>query len=118
MNFPKSIMLLGRKVEIIEAPAVCEGKSVNGTYDHDLRTITLGPCYNDQEKFELLCHEAAHCHITLTGWDQNLSKREIELLCQLMTNFTVDIIRGTANENKKSTPNNRKSSTKTRPKGR
>lgn len=104
-------MLLGREIKVKEEQASCDGVNVNGTYDHDAREIIVTP----PTDFETFAHEFAHGHITFTGWDQKLNEREVELLCQLMVNYAVDLIKGLQpHENKTEAEPKRKRNSKTR----
>lgn len=96
MKLPKKISLMGRDVEVVcqDEPILNErGEELAGQCDSTNRRIMI---HNDQaphEKIETVFHEAAHFYLTQTGWDQKLTDNEVEIMCQLLTNFTVDIIK-------------------------
>lgn len=93
--FPKSIALLGRDIAIVEQEEIrYKEQLVEGLYEHSNRRMLINPDQNEQDKFETICHEAAHSYLTQLGIDQTLNEREIESACQIMTMFAVDIIKG------------------------
>lgn len=102
MVLPKSILLLGREIGIVEQDEILfEEEKVDGLYEHSNRRMLIKLDQNDRDKFETIVHEAAHSYQTYLGIDQTLSRREVEAVCQIMTLFVVDILNGFSPEKMK-----------------
>lgn len=107
---PNTIQLLGREIGIVEQDEILfEEDSVDGLYEHSNRRMLIKSDQSEREKFETIVHEATHSYQTQLGIDQTLTKREVEVVCQIMTMFVVDIITG-FNKAPKSKPKKKKSS--------
>lgn len=95
MSLPKSILLMGREIAIVEQDEIFfKEDRVEGLYEHSNRRMLIEVNQNERDKFETVCHESAHSYLTQLGIDQTLNEREVETACQIMTMFVVDIIQG------------------------
>lgn len=89
---PKSITILGRKIKIVEGKnLVYEGNQCLGLCDYDRNIIYLEKNQSPQSKKDTLSHEAIHYFLTLTGIDQKMTDREIEIYCQSFTALFKDL---------------------------
>jgi Zn-dependent peptidase ImmA (M78 family) len=88
----KTITLLGRKIQIIEGKnLVYQNEPCLGLCDYDKRIIYIEKNQSKESKRDTLIHELNHFFMILCGMDQRLAESEIEMYCQLIAAFVVDI---------------------------
>lgn len=88
----KTISLLGRKIKIIEGiNLVYKGEPCLGLCDYDKKIIYLEKNQSKESKRDTLIHELNHYFMILCGMDQRMGESEIEMYCQLIAAFFVDI---------------------------
>lgn len=94
-SLPKSISILGREFKIKEVDTLIhEGVEALGTCCYSDRLILIHKDQTPTDKFNTLCHELAHTWLIITGADQFMNEREVEVHCQLLSAFVEDIVRG------------------------
>jgi hypothetical protein len=94
ISIPQFMTLLGRRIYVCEQNEVIyKGEAVEGLYEHSNKRMLIHENQTHHDKFETIIHESAHSYQTQLGIDQTLSEREVEVVCQIMTMFAVDIIR-------------------------
>ena len=88
----KTVTVLGRKIQVVEGKnLVYQGEPCLGLCDYDKRIIYIEQNQSKESKRDTLIHELNHYFMILCGMDQRLSESEVEMYCQLISAFVVDI---------------------------
>lgn len=88
----KTITILGRKIQIMEGKNLLyHGEPCLGLCDYDKKIIYIEKNQSKESKRDTLIHELNHYFMILCGMDQRLSESEVEMYCQLIAAFVVDI---------------------------
>lgn len=89
---PRHIVILGRKIKIVQGKnLVYQGQECLGLCDYDNSVIYLEKNQSKQSKLDTLSHEAIHFFLTLTGIDQRMTEREVEIYCQCFAALFKDL---------------------------
>ena len=91
-KIPNYIMILGRKVKIVQGKnLVYEGQPCLGLCDYERSIIYLEKDQSLHTKQDTLSHESIHFFLTLLGIDQKMTEREVEIFCQSFTALYRDL---------------------------
>ena len=93
MVFPKSILILGRRFEIIfKEEVILDGKVVGATVDFHSMQIHVDPTMTDVNQWKSFFHEVVHIGLDVSGIDQTLSSFAVEVICQTLANTFYDLV--------------------------
>jgi hypothetical protein len=90
---PKHIDILGRRFKIILTEDIeVEGNIAGASVDFDHMEIEIDSQQGQRLKMLALLHETAHIGLDVSGIDQRLSRKMVEVICQTMANTYYDFI--------------------------
>lgn len=97
MKIPKKVSILGRSFDVFNdltreqmAKAVNDGSCPYGAMNFSERKILVMKHLNKDEQFVTFLHEINHAILFITGANQTMTPREIEIDCETKANGFFD----------------------------